>query len=58
MAARLMSIENTEGVSSALQQDSKGLNKLLRTTKLAHVDSKKVKRLMLKSSCRGHRGCQ
>ena len=53
-----MGVEDAEGVSSALQQDSKGLNKLLRTTKLAHVDPKEVKRLMLRSSCRGCRGCQ
>ena len=53
-----MGIENIEGVSSALQQDSKSLNELLRTTKLAHIDFKEVKRLMLRSSCRGCRGCQ
>ena len=53
-----MGVENVKGVSSALQQDSKGLNKLLKTTKLAHVDLKEAKRLTLRSSCEGHRGCQ
>ena len=32
---RLMSVENAESVSSALQQDSKSLNKLLRTTRIS-----------------------
>ena len=58
MAARLMGVEDAEGMSSAFQQDSKGLNELLETTKLAHVDLKEAKRLTLRSSCRGHRGCQ
>ena len=57
-AVRLVGVEDTEGMSSALQQDSKGLNKLLKTTKLAHVDLKKVKRLILRSGCRECRGCQ
>ena len=57
-AVRLVGIEDVKGVSSALQQDSKGLNELLKTTKLAHVNLKEVKRLMLRSSCRGCRGCQ
>ena len=30
-----MSVENTESVSSALQQNSKSLNKLLRTTDIS-----------------------
>ena len=35
-----MSVENTESVSSAFQQDSKDLNKLLRTTRISthHTD--------------------
>ena len=53
-----MGVEDAEGVSSALQQDSKGLNELLRTTKLAHVDLKEAKRLTLRSDCGGCRGCQ
>ena len=34
MTARLMSVENVKSVSSALQQNSKGLNKLLKTTEI------------------------
>ena len=30
-----MSVENVKSVSSALQQDSKNLNELLRTTKIS-----------------------
>ena len=30
-----MSVENTESVSSAFQQDSKSLNKLFKTTKIS-----------------------
>ena len=35
-----MSVENTESVSSALQQDSKSLNKLLKITRISthHTD--------------------
>ena len=37
---RLMSVENVKSVSSALQQDSKSLNELLKTTKISthHTD--------------------
>ena len=35
MTVRLMSVENAESVSSALQQDSKSLNELLRTTDIS-----------------------
>ena len=53
-----MGVEDAEGVSSALRQDSKGLDELLGTTKLAHVDPKEAKRLTLRSGCGGRGGCQ